>query len=167
MSGPVLLTIFNSEPGSGTKFRVIFKVLPLAVKPLAVIGTSAPLTKLAVTASAGLACAEIAIPRTAITERTIGFIWKFPSKKHRNLRGGLSQGQALCVKRSYPHAGSEFYFGPVATTASVRYISRLLPWNSALSLTLKFARSISSHRVNFQCVAPVCALAVETEVIKG
>src|SRR6478735_7462415 len=41
------------------------------------------------------------------------------------------------------------HFSLEATIASGRYISRLLPWNSAFSLTVNSERSTRSHRVNF------------------
>ena len=45
-----------------------------------------------------------------------------------------------------------------ATIASGRYMSRLLPWNSAFSLTVNRERSTRSHRVNFQIVFVASAL---------
>src|SRR4029077_17111831 len=41
------------------------------------------------------------------------------------------------------------YLALDATIASGRYMSRLLPWNSAFSLTVNRERSTRSHRVNF------------------
>src|SRR5437868_12333096 len=59
------------------------------------------------------------------------------------------------ARRSLGLPNFVYRFPLVATIASGRYISRLLPWNTAFSLTWKRERSTRSQRVNFQCRSAV------------
>src|SRR5260370_31967972 len=55
------------------------------------------------------------------------------------------------LEHEHPHEHKrDDHFALVATIASGRYMSWLLPWNSAFNFTLNCARSTRSQRVKFQ-----------------
>jgi len=61
-------------------------------------------------------------------------------------------------EHDYEHEHECNYFALEATIASGRYMSRLLPWNSAFNLTVNRERSTRSQRVNCQIVFAASAL---------
>src|SRR6476659_7882942 len=79
----------------------------------------------------------------------------FPSPR-RSLSNTITSGQLseqlLVVIDHEEHDEPACHLALDATIASGRYMSRLLPWNSAFSLTVNRERSTRSHRVNFQIV---------------
>src|SRR5262249_53377457 len=58
----------------------------------------------------------------------------------------------LRFARSGGQRSNRTHFALEATIASGRYMSRMLPWNSAFNLTVNCERSTRSHRVNCQIV---------------